>query len=82
MTNHQNNPDYEAADEQLMSDDISSFDDDELLDSDDDDEIASEPSRNRTFNMEARQRIEAKLEERRLAKQIDSYNFDDLELDY
>lgn len=79
MAEHRDAPHYGDADEQLMTDDIDSFDD-EMVDAEEEDTKVS--SRNRAFDIDMRQRIEAKLEERKLAKEINSYDFDDLDLDY
>lgn len=81
MTEHQDDPDYGDAGEQLMTDDMEPFDEDEILD-DDDEDIKEPISRSRSFNLDMRQRIEARLEERKLAKEINSYDFDDLDLDF
>ncbi len=77
MTEHHDDTDYSDADDQLMTDDIELLDDDIV-----EDEVEEEESTTSTrgFNMEVRQRIEERLEERRLAKELggyESYDIDD-----
>jgi len=77
MTEHHDDTDYSDADEQLMTDDIELLDDEVA---EDDMEEEESTSSTRSFNMEVRQRIEDRLEQRRLEKELgsyDSYGMDD-----
>lgn len=77
MTERHDDTDYSDADEQLMSDDIDLLDDEIAEDEIEEEETSSST---RGFNMEIRQRIEDRLEQRRLEKELggyDSYDIDD-----
>ena len=73
MSNRRTEHDYDA-DDLLMSEDI-----DMLDDSLDEDEQEQRSARSRAFNMDMRHRIEERLEEQRLRKELDEYSFFDLE---
>lgn len=69
--------DYDETDDLLMNDDMDVLDDD--LEEETEQSVSSRSARN--FNLDMRQRIEAKLEERRLMKELNEYEFFDLEDD-
>lgn len=79
MTEHEDDQDFDA-DEQVMADDVELGDDDDFLEEVEDipEENERKTNRSRIFNMEVRQRIEEKLEQRRLEKELDFYDFDDI----
>lgn len=75
MSNRRAKHDYES-DELLMNDDF------EFDDVTDDDDIQEERAvRSRSFNMDMRHRIEDRLEERRLKRELSDYESFDLEND-
>lgn len=78
MTERHDDTDYSDADEQLMTDDIELLDDEVVEDDIEEEETSSSSSR--SFNMEIRQRIEDRLEQRQIEKELggyDSYDMDD-----
>ena len=75
MANNRTDPDYDDADELLMNDDLDFIDDDV-------EEEQDQPRvRSRNFNLDMRHRIEDKLEARRLEKELNEYEFFDIEDD-
>jgi hypothetical protein len=75
MSNRRTEHDYES-DELLMNDDF------EFDDVTDDDDVQEErAARPRSFNMDMRHRIEERLEERRLMRELNDYESFDLEGD-
>lgn len=75
MSNRRTEHDYES-DELLMNDDF------EFDDVTDDDDVQEErAARPRSFNMDMRHRIEERLEERRLKRELNDYESFDLEGD-
>ncbi|MED5388026.1 MAG: hypothetical protein VX793_04185 [Pseudomonadota bacterium] len=75
MSNRRNEQDLDSED-LLMNEDF------DILDEDMDDEEQEERSaRSRSFNMDMRHRIEDRLEERRLKKELNEYEFFDLDDD-
>lgn len=77
MTDQRTERDYDETDDLLMNDDMDVLDDD--VEEDTEQSVSSRSARN--FNLDMRQRIEAKLEERRLMKELNEYEFFDLEDD-
>ncbi|MCK0536149.1 PA3496 family putative envelope integrity protein [Alcanivorax quisquiliarum] len=77
MADHHTDRDYDdETDDALMNDDI------EFLDEDDSEEERDEPApRSRAFNLDMRHRIEDRLEQRRLARELSDYEFFDLDDD-
>lgn len=73
MTNNRTEHDYDDADDMLMSDDLDFFEDTE------EDTEEQQPPRSRGFNMDMRHRIEDRLEHRRLQKELNEYEFFDLD---
>lgn len=75
MSNRRADRDYESED-LLMNDDF------DLVDDDNDEELQEERSaRARSFNMDMRHRIEDRLEERRLKRELSEYEFLDFDDD-
>ncbi|MBD3644332.1 MULTISPECIES: PA3496 family putative envelope integrity protein [Alcanivorax] len=75
MSNHRNEQDLDSED-LLMNEDF------DILDDDTGDEEQEERSaRSRSFNMDMRHRIEDRLEERRLKKELNEYEFFNLDDD-
>lgn len=77
MGDQRSQRDYDDTDELLMNDDVDFFE--EEVDEESSDDISSRS--NRSFNLSMRHRIEDKLEERRLMKELNDYEFFDLEED-
>jgi hypothetical protein len=77
MTDRKSEQDYEETDDLLMNEDMELLDDD--LEDDSEEQISSRSARN--FNLDMRQRIEQKLEERRLMKELNEYEFFELDDD-
>lgn len=75
MTQHQNNI-QEDPEDPVMSEDVEFVDDDAAENTPDE-----RASRSRNFNLSMRHRIEDKLEQRRLKKELGDYEFLDLEDD-
>lgn len=75
MTNRNNSADYSETDDLLMNDDVD-FADDDL-----EDEQEDRPLRSRSFNLDMRHRIEDRLEEKRLQKELNEYEFFDIDED-
>lgn len=79
MTNSRNNidrneTDFDESDDLLMSEDVEFFEEDmEEVQS----EQRSKPSRG--FNMDMRHRIEDRMEEKRLQKELNEYEFFDID---
>ena len=73
MTNNRTEQEYDDADEMLMNDDL-----DFVEDAAEDDEEQQAP-RSRAFNMDMRHRIEDRLEQRRLQKELNEYEYFDLD---
>lgn len=75
MTNSRTETDYEESDDLLMNEEAE-FVEEEL------DEEQEEPvPRSRGFNLDMRHRIEDRLEERRLLKELNEYEFFDIDDD-
>lgn len=80
MGNQRSQHDHDETEDLLMNDDLDVFEDD--VEEDERDDIGNSGSRsNRSFNLSMRHRIEDKLEERRLMKELNEYEFFDLEDD-
>jgi hypothetical protein len=77
MGDQRSQHDYDETEDLLMNEDVEFFDDGAEEESNDD--ISSRS--NRSFNLSMRHRIEDKLEERRLMKELNEYEFFDLEDD-
>ena len=75
MSNHRNEQDLDSED-LLMNEDFDMLDDDTS-----DEEQEERSARSRSFNMDMRHRIEDRLEERRLKKELNEYEFFNLEDD-
>ncbi|KZY30078.1 hypothetical protein A3754_12400 [Alcanivorax sp. HI0083] len=75
MSNHRNEQDLDSED-LLMNEDF-----DILDDSVDEEEQEERSARSRSFNMDMRHRIEDRLEERRLKKELNEYESFDLDDD-
>lgn len=75
MSNHRNEQDLESED-LLMNEDFDILDDNV-----DEEEQEERSARNRSFNMDMRHRIEDRLEERRLKKELNEYESFDLDDD-
>lgn len=75
MADNRTNPDYDDADELLMNDDV------DFIDDDVEEEQEETRSRARSFDLDMRHRIEDRLEARRLEKELNEYEFFDLEDD-
>ncbi|MEY1662097.1 PA3496 family putative envelope integrity protein [Isoalcanivorax beigongshangi] len=76
MTRRQNERDYDDESEDgIMNDDI------DFIEEESDDDAAEVSPRARAFNLDMRHRIEDRLEQRRLAKELGDYEFFDLEDD-
>ncbi|WP_323774248.1 PA3496 family putative envelope integrity protein [Alcanivorax sp.] len=75
MSNHRNEQDLDSED-LLMNEDF-----DILDDSVDEEEQEERSARSRSFNMDMRHRIENRLEERRLKKELNEYESFDLDDD-
>lgn len=75
MSNHRNEQDLDSED-LLMNEDF-----DILDDSVDEEEQEERSARSRSFNMDMRHRIEDRLEERRLNKELNEYESFDLDDD-
>jgi len=75
MSNRRNEQDLDSED-LLMNEDFDILDDDM-----DDEEQEERSARSRAFNMDMRHRIEDRLEERRLKKELNEYEFFNLEDD-
>ncbi|MFT6553985.1 MAG: putative nucleic acid-binding Zn-ribbon protein [Alloalcanivorax venustensis] len=74
MSDRRTENDYES-DDLLMNDDF------ELEDGVDDDLQEEKAARSRSFNMDMRHRIEDRLEERRLKRELGDYEFFDMDDD-
>lgn len=74
MGNQHSQRDHDETEDLLMSDDVDFFEEDA-------EEETSENISSRSFNLSMRHRIEDKLEERRLMKELNEYEFFDLEDD-
>lgn len=75
MSNRRNEQDLDSED-LLMNEDFDILDDDM-----DDEEQEGRSTRSRSFNMDMRHRIEDRLEERRLKKELSEYEFFNLDDD-
>jgi len=75
MTDHRTERDYDETDDALMNEDI------EFLEDDAEDEQDEPAPRSRGFNLDMRHRIEDRLEQRRLARELSDYEFFDLDDD-
>ncbi|AJD48021.1 hypothetical protein S7S_08025 [Isoalcanivorax pacificus W11-5] len=76
MTDHHTERDYDdETDDALMNDDI------EFLEEDAEDEQDEPTPRSRGFNLDMRHRIEDRLEQRRLARELSDYEFFELDDD-
>ncbi|MED5239230.1 MAG: hypothetical protein VX379_06620 [Pseudomonadota bacterium] len=75
MSNRRNEQDLDSED-LLMNEDFDILDDDM-----DNEEQESGNARSRSFNMDMRHRIEDRLEERRLRKELNEYEFFELDDD-
>ncbi|WP_111656831.1 PA3496 family putative envelope integrity protein [Isoalcanivorax indicus] len=75
MTDHRTEHDYDETDEMLMNEDI------DFLEEDAEEEQEDSAPRSRAFNLDMRHRIEDRLEQRRLAREINDYEFFDLDDD-
>ena len=75
MANNRADTDYDDAEDLLMSDDV------DFIDDDVEDEQEERRSRARSVNMDMRHRIEDRLEARRLEKELNEYEFFDLDDD-
>lgn len=75
MTDNRAANDYDDSEDLLMNED-SDFLDDEV-----DEEQESRASRSRAFNLDMRHRIEDRLEQRRLLKELNEYEFFNLDED-
>ena len=73
MTNNRTEQKYDDADEMLMNDDL------DFIEEAADDDEEQQASRPRAFNMDMRHRIEDRLEQRRLQKELNEYEYFDLE---
>lgn len=69
MTNHRTEPEQDETDDFLMNEDADFIMDDEQ----DNTEVRS--TRSRSFNLDMRHRIENRLEERRLQRELNEYEF-------
>jgi len=72
MTNNRAEPDYDDADDIIMNDDVDFAEDTE-------EDSGETPVRSRGFNMDMRHRIEDRLEQRRLQKELNEYEFFDID---
>lgn len=75
MTNSRTQSDYDDTEDLLMNDEAD-FSEDSL-----DEEQEEVVPRTRSFNLDMRHRIEEKLEERRLMKELNEYEFFDIDDD-
>ncbi|EDX89701.1 hypothetical protein F1529_12450 [Alcanivorax sp. VBW004] len=75
MSNHRNEQDLDSED-LLMNEDFDILDDNV-----DEEEQEERSARSRSFNMDMRHRIEDRLEERRLKKELNEYESFDLDDD-
>ena len=75
MSNHRNEQDLDSED-LLMNEDFDILDDDM-----DEEEQEARSARSRAFNMDMRHRIEDRLEERRLRKELNDYESFELDDD-
>ena len=75
MTDNRAASDYDETEDMLMNEDAE-FIEDEL-----DDEQEERATRSRAFNLDMRHRIEDRLEQRRLQKELNEYEFFDLDDD-
>ena len=75
MSNRRNEQDLDSED-LLMNEDFDMLDDDTS-----DEEQEERSARSRSFNMDMRHRIEDRLEERRLKKELNEYEFFNLDDD-
>src|SRR5690606_18057757 len=75
MTDHRTERDYDETEEALMNEDIEWHADDA------EDEQDEPAPRGRGFNLDMRHRIEDRLEQRRLARELSDYEFFDLDDD-
>lgn len=75
MSNRRNEQDFDSED-LLMNEDFDNLDDDM-----EEDEQDGGNARSRSFNMDMRHRIEDRLEERRLRKELNEYEFFELDDD-
>lgn len=75
MSNHRNEQDLDSED-LLMNEDFDILDDNV-----DEEEQEERSARSRSFNMDMRHRIEDRLEERRLKKELNEYEFFNLDDD-
>ena len=75
MSNHRNEQDLDSED-LLMNEDFDILDDNV-----DEEEQEERSARSRSFNMDMRHRIEDRLEERRLKKELNEYEAFDLDDD-
>ncbi|MCH8543244.1 MAG: hypothetical protein LAT61_06730 [Alcanivorax sp.] len=75
MTDHRAEHDYDDTDEMLMNEDI------DFLDEEAEEEQDEPTPRSRGFNLDMRHRIEDRLEQRRLARELNGYEAFDLEDD-
>ena len=73
MTSNRTEKDYEESDDLLMNEEVEFVEDD--LEEDQEEQV----TRSRGFNLDMRHRIEDKLEERRLLKELNEYEFFDLD---
>lgn len=75
MTDNRAAPDYDDSEDMLMNEDV------DFLDDDVEDEQETRAPRSRAFNLDMRHRIEDRLEQRRLLKELNEYEFFDLDDD-
>ena len=75
MTDHHTERDYDETDDALMNEDI------EFLEDDTEEEQDEPAPRSRGFNLDMRHRIEDRLEQRRLARELSDYESFDLDDD-
>ena len=73
MTEKSNQSDFEETDDLLMNDDV------DFIDDDLGEEQEERSTRARSFNLDMRHRIEDRLEARRLAKELNEYEFFDID---
>ena len=76
MTNNsRNSADYDETEDLLMNEDV------DFVDEDIEEEQEERSPRSRSFNLDMRHRIEDRLEERRLQRELNEYEFFDIDED-
>lgn len=75
MTDRRTERDYDETDDLLMNDDL------EFVDGDTEEESEESVTQARNYNMDMRHRIEEKLEEKRLTRELNDYEFFDVDDD-